>query len=444
MSFLVRLFIKLTGVIPTWILFRPKIYFEDPSKRIPHLKGKAILISNHTSIMDYFLMVLIFPFRCLHYFVGEFVFRMNKFVAFLNWGMGNINIDRNVADMSYMVKAQKILKKGGVVGIFPEGHFNRKKFLDPFKTSFIHLAHATKAPIIPIYIDPTTFNFFKKTRLIIGNPINVDDYIKDGIFNEEVANKIANEMRSKVNYLATLYRNYRKYKTFGFFHLKYWFLDFVKITGYLAKIILYPTTTLYEDKDTKNKWKLKYGGVVTANHMSFVDPLNIIFSLFNKRVHILTGEVTYRSNPKILTLFLNAWGCIRIDNESENVDISSIKEAVNTLKSFGVVAIFPEGHISRDGHELDYKGGAIMIAALSSAKIYPIIFLKKYKKFHRQYMIKGHPINLKDYMGENERLNGEVIARLSNVLKTRNNELKEIGFEMLKKRGKRAFKDHID
>lgn len=443
MSFLVRLFIKLTGVIPTWILFRPKIYFEDPSQRIPHLKGKAIIISNHTSIMDYFLMVLIFPFRCLHYFVGEFVFKMNKFVAFLNWGMGNVNIDRGVADMRYMVKSQKILKKGGVIGLFPEGHFNKKKTLDSFKTSFVHLAVSTNSPIIPIYIDPTTFNFFKRTKLIIGKPIDVKDYIKGGVFNEEVASEIAQKMRDKINYLATLYKNYSKYKTFGYFHFRYLFLDFVKITGILFKLILYPTKYLYENKDTKKKWKLNNGGLITSNHLSFVDPLNIIFSLFNKRVRVITGEIIYRSNPKILTWLLNSFACIRINNEGETVDISSIRDAVNILKSFGIVAIFPEGHINREGTTGDYKGGAIMIAWLSSSMIYPIIILKKYKIFRMQYIIKGDPINLEDYMGENERFNSEAILKFSNVLKSRNEEIKKIGLDMLKKRGKRAYKNHI-
>lgn len=444
MKFLVRLFVKLTGAIPTWILFRPKIYFEDPNQRIAHLKGRAILISNHTSIMDYFLMLLIFPFRCLHYFVGEFVFKMNKFVSFMNWGMGNINVDRNVADMKYMSTSQKILQKGGVVGIFPEGHFNKKKRLDPFKTSFVHLAALTNTPIIPIYIDPKTFNFFKRTRLIIGKPIYVSEFTSNTQLSEEEAIEIADKFRSKITYLSTLYKNYRKYHTFGYLNFHHFFFDFVKITGFIPNLIGYPIRNLYEDKTTKNKWKIKNNAIVTSNHISFIDPGLMVFANFNRRIRILAAEVLYASNPKIMTHFLNAMNCIRINNEIETGDLAAFNDAINILKSFGVIGIFPEGHIYRNNEETNYKEGVSVLAYLTNSPIYPMIILKRYRLFRRQYIMRGNPIYLKDYLEDNEQLSINTIKRLTNILQTKNKELKELGLKRLESFGKRAYQYHIE
>ena len=73
-----------------------------------------------------------------------------------------------------------------------------------------------------------------------------------------------------------------------------------------------------------------------------------------------------------------------------------------------------------------------------------MIILKRYRLFHRQYIMRGNPIYLKDYLEDNEQLSINTIKRLTNILQTKNKELKELGLKRLESLGKRAYQYHIE
>ena len=64
-----------------------------------------------------------------------------------------------------------------MVQIFPEGMERYDGTVGPFYPSYLVIAHRGGAPIIPIVTDGR-YGFGKRTHIMIGNEINVGDYIK--------------------------------------------------------------------------------------------------------------------------------------------------------------------------------------------------------------------------------------------------------------------------
>ena len=67
----IRIFTKVTGYIPFMIYFRLRFYHASKKNKSRPLKGAAIVIANHTSILDYFTIMFTFPFRKIRTLVSE-------------------------------------------------------------------------------------------------------------------------------------------------------------------------------------------------------------------------------------------------------------------------------------------------------------------------------------------------------------------------------------
>ena len=68
MAFLGNWFVKITGWIPQLLIFRTKVYYEDKKVQSRRIKGKAIVVSNHNSLMDFAVLLFVFwrrTLRCL-------------------------------------------------------------------------------------------------------------------------------------------------------------------------------------------------------------------------------------------------------------------------------------------------------------------------------------------------------------------------------------------
>ena len=62
---LFNIFAKITGWPLQWLCFRTKVLYEDPSVQKRHIRGSAIVISNHTSIYDYAVFLFVFWTRTM-------------------------------------------------------------------------------------------------------------------------------------------------------------------------------------------------------------------------------------------------------------------------------------------------------------------------------------------------------------------------------------------
>ena len=199
MAFLYNWFVKITGFIPQWITLRIKVYYEDKSKQSRKIRGKAIVISNHITVMDFAVMMFVFLGRTLRCVTAEILYTKNIFLTwFLNLA-GAIKVDRNVHDFDFISKCKKILDKGGVVEIYPEARIPDKSEQRPiaFKPSAVYLALESQAPIIPIYTTGPRY-FERPTRVIIGCPIDVFELYDDDLSEKENIEIITKHLHSVV------------------------------------------------------------------------------------------------------------------------------------------------------------------------------------------------------------------------------------------------------
>ena len=191
-------FTKLTAWIVQKICFKTKVYYQKKEEQGRHVKGPAIIISNHTSVYDYAVFLFVFFTRTLRYQMAEVLFKKAFLRNFLK-ALGGIFVDRESTDYSFIDKSQRILERGGVVGIFPEGRIPEGEEEKPaiFKTGAVQLSLMTNAPIIPVY---TNGVYFKKerARVIIGKPIFVSDLYDNQKDYKQNLKQISIELRQRV------------------------------------------------------------------------------------------------------------------------------------------------------------------------------------------------------------------------------------------------------
>ena len=114
--------------------------------------GGAILCPNHTSVLDSFFVPTVLPRRVTY--VGKAEYMDDWKTRKLFPAMGMIPIDRTGGDAAEraLSTAQRILERGELFGIYPEGTRSRDGRLYRGKTGPARLALRTGAPIIPIGI----------------------------------------------------------------------------------------------------------------------------------------------------------------------------------------------------------------------------------------------------------------------------------------------------
>ena len=192
-------FVKITGYFVQLFMFRNKIYYEDKSVQSRRIKGSAIVISNHVTIMDFAVMMFVFYSRTLRCLIAELMFDRNIFLTLLLKFLGSIKVDRNSHDYSFVNKCRKILDKGGIIEIYPEARLPKEgeETPLPFKSSAAYIALESGAPVIPVY---NSGHYFKKgrNRVIIGKPMDVRDYYDGSLSHTENLENISEIMRQRV------------------------------------------------------------------------------------------------------------------------------------------------------------------------------------------------------------------------------------------------------
>lgn len=161
-----------------WVFFKRKTYYEDGNfrRKGKRFKGAKLIISNHYSVLDFMLNMYVVLPRKMWVVASEHAYR-NKLQGFGMRFFGGIECDRRIRSMRFMDKSAEILKRGGLVQIFPEGKNTDDGLIGPFYPSYLVIAHRGNAPIIPIVTDGN-YSFFKRTHILIGNEIDPKDYIK--------------------------------------------------------------------------------------------------------------------------------------------------------------------------------------------------------------------------------------------------------------------------
>lgn len=195
----VNWFVKITGWIPFMLGCRTKVYYEDKKAQSKRIKGKAIIAPNHRSIWDCATMMMVFGRRTLRCVIAEIMFNQNPFLSFFLKALGGIKVNREAHDFAFLGKCEEVLKKGGVVEIYPESRLPREgeETPLPFKPSTVYLALQSGAPIIPVYTNGKVFNK-ERPRVIIGKPIDVAALYDETLSEKENIRSINEYLRNRI------------------------------------------------------------------------------------------------------------------------------------------------------------------------------------------------------------------------------------------------------
>lgn len=194
-------FVKITAWLPQRIVFNTRVYYQDKSVQGRNIKGAAIIASNHTSVFDYAAYLFVFFSRTLRVQMAEVLFDKKTLGLFLKL-MGGIYVDRDARNFSFLNKSEEILKKGGVVGVFPESRIPRPEEETPleFKPGTAYLALSAEAPVIPVF---TNGRYFckERARVIIGTPMDPLDYVDDSLSEKENIKLFTTALRQRITEL---------------------------------------------------------------------------------------------------------------------------------------------------------------------------------------------------------------------------------------------------
>ena len=166
-------FVKVTGYPVALFYMRAKKYYINQKKK--DLPKKCIVMSNHTSLLDFPMYLGTFYTKTIHWLMSEALFKKSRLFSWFLLSLGGIYVDRTQHNFDFVRDALKILDKGGKVGVFPQGRIpvGGRKF--PYMPGITVLALQTDAPIIPLYTDGN-YGFFKTVHVMIGEEIHIRDY----------------------------------------------------------------------------------------------------------------------------------------------------------------------------------------------------------------------------------------------------------------------------
>jgi 1-acyl-sn-glycerol-3-phosphate acyltransferase len=169
--------------------------------------GPALLISNHQSVLDPFLVAQNVPRE-----VRWMSKKENWDIPFMRGILkfyGTFPIDRKNPNAA-LKKAVELLKSGEVVGMFPEGTRSPDGSMAPFKTGAARLVLEAKVPYVPCCIIGSNKVLpkgevglkFVPIEIRVGKPVFLDHHLWNSYTDQDIKD-ITNQMWTNVYNLKT-------------------------------------------------------------------------------------------------------------------------------------------------------------------------------------------------------------------------------------------------
>ena len=181
--------VKAVFWLPVRIYFRFRVTGRD---RIPS-RGALLVVANHCSFLDPFILGSAFP-RRIRFFVLRRMYELMRLCWFYV-GMGTIPVGGKEGDRKAIRSALRILGRGKIIGIFPEGSRSGDGNLGMGKMGSAYLAAKSNVPIVPAYISgafeamPPRCWFPRPTRIQVafGRPIRFDPVVGKQMNRDELS-----------------------------------------------------------------------------------------------------------------------------------------------------------------------------------------------------------------------------------------------------------------
>ena len=148
-------------------------------EHITSLDAPYIMMGNHTTMLDPFMMALAVPKQQIRFIGKKELWKFPPFAWFAN-SINAIPVDRHNTDMEAMRSCMRVTREGHVLGIFPEGTRHHKGLMTELESGVAMIALRSKVPLVPVYI-AGKLGFFRKLHVYVGQPIMMDDLRAEGI-----------------------------------------------------------------------------------------------------------------------------------------------------------------------------------------------------------------------------------------------------------------------
>lgn len=116
--------------------------------------GPIVIVTNHSSVLDGFLLASIWPQR-ITFLAAAYLFEWPAAGAFLR-AVGAIPVQSGGNNLVGKKAALKILQRGDILAIFPEGRVYQSDNLGPFNLGWAYFALNSGASIVPVVIKGTS------------------------------------------------------------------------------------------------------------------------------------------------------------------------------------------------------------------------------------------------------------------------------------------------
>ncbi len=165
-----------------YLLLKVWAHFQvSGSEHVP-MSGPCILVANHASFLDPPAISGAVRHRVVHFMARDTLMptRLSKWL-FKKFEV--MPIDRTRGDVSALRGGLKLLKEGGVLGLFPEGTRSLDGELQQAKGGIGFLIAKAGVPVIPAYVGgtfdilPKGAHFMRrgKVSVTLGKPISMED-----------------------------------------------------------------------------------------------------------------------------------------------------------------------------------------------------------------------------------------------------------------------------
>lgn len=174
----------------TYTLIGMKVIGAD---NIPE-SDPLLLISNHASYFDPPLIGTAMRHRLIHFMAKEELFHNPLMGWFLRY-VHTFPVRRGRVDRRAIVESFKILRDGGVLGIFPEGTSKDQGLLGEFHDGFAGIAIKSGAAVLPAAIIHSRSLPFKKgpVYVVFGEPVRPPT-----VYNKETVRQFTEQIREIV------------------------------------------------------------------------------------------------------------------------------------------------------------------------------------------------------------------------------------------------------
>ena len=192
------------------IFFKLRLWLKVTGRGNIPAKGAFLFAANHSSYFDPFILTASTS-RPLHFITRVQILSP----TLLGWVFKHANaipVKGHGKDLSVIKKSLRLLAKGRVIAIFPEGTRSKDRKLKTAKSGVGMLVYMAKVPVVPVYIEgafdalPRQIKTFKRhpVRVYVGKPI---DFAKEyaGEQTRETYQLISDEIMRQIAELKSLH-----------------------------------------------------------------------------------------------------------------------------------------------------------------------------------------------------------------------------------------------